>query len=394
MSSRQRARPSLAVRVLRFWSRRLILLQVALFALVWVLYGTLQLRGHGSDYLARAGDFWLARDPGRFETAPGLENILVPFAAAGLAKLTNSLGIGFTDGMFVLLTIAPYPLFIYGVARLVRRTGRSPFLACATSVALYTSGMIPYMASWGGYLDGMSYLLMLPVLLRPESLAVYSAAFVLQCLNHYLGALALVMLAFVWHSTKALEVVDGRQYWLKMVVPRALISAVVLAGFIWFWDSRYPEASRVRQALVESKWSDPAAVVEEVAGPFPWTLLSTLKLAIFPIVALMLAPHPRRPLRALTLAVPFVVAAALTFIFVDVTRVATMLVLPALLVTVHAAASPELPAGARRRLRRLIVATALLNLLIPNYYVNNGDIHVPPSQVMRGAIESLLPAGQ
>jgi hypothetical protein len=260
-------------------------------------------------------------------------------------------------------------------------------------VALYTSGMIPYMASWGGYVDGMSYLLMLPVLLRPDSLAVYSAAFVLQCLNHYLGALALVMLAFVWHSMKALDAADGRRYWLRSLAPRAIVSAVVLAGVIGFWSSRYPEASRARQAIAESKWSDPAAVVQEVAGPFPWTLISTLKLAIVPIAALMLAPLPRRPRRAAVLAVPFGIAAALTFVFVDVTRVATMLVLPALLVTIHAAASAETPAGARRRLRRLIVVTALANLVIPNFYVNNGEIVVPPSHVIRGAIGAFVPEG-
>ena len=366
-----------------------MLLQVVLFALVWILYGVLELRGHGRDYLARASDFWLERGPGRFASSPGIENILVPAATAGIAKVSNSVGVEFTDRMFVLLTIAPYPLFIYGVTHLVHRVRMSGALALAAAVALYTSGMIPYMASWGGYVDGVSYLLLLPVLLRPESLAVYSVTFVLQCLNHYLGALSLLMLAFVWHSMKALEAPDGRKYWLGTVVPKALVSVVVLAGFLWFWQSQYPEASRARQAIAAAKWSDPAGVVQEVAGPFPWTLLSTLKLAIVPIVALMLAPFPHRRLRALTLAIPFAVAAALTFVFVDVTRVATMLVLPALLVTVHVATSEKMPAAARRRLRRLIVAMALANLLIPNYYVNNGEVLVPPSQVIRGLIASV-----
>jgi hypothetical protein len=232
----------------------------------------------------------------------------------------------------------------------------------------------------------VSYLLMLPVLLRPDSLAVYLGAFVLQCLNHYLGAVSLAVLAFVWHSVTAADRPDGGIYWLRTFVPKAAGSALILVGFVWFWSTRYPEASLVREHVVAEKWSDPEALVTEVIGPFPWTLLSTLKLAIVPVLALMIAPLPRRPLRALALAVPFIAAAALTLIFVDVTRVATMLVLPALLVTVHSAGittSQVAPAAARRRWR----------LLIPNYYVNNGDLHVPPSQVIRGAIEWLVPAG-
>jgi hypothetical protein len=124
-----------------------------------------------------------------------------------------------------------------------------------------------------------------------------------------------------------------------------------------------------------------------VLGPFPWTLLSALKLTTIPIVALMLAPLPHRALRALTLAVPFVAATALTFVFVDITRVTTMLVLPALIVTIHAAGRDHLPVETRRRLRRLLVVTASLNLLVPNFYVNNGELHVPPSPVIRGVLE-------
>jgi hypothetical protein len=395
MSSPDRSRSSFFQRSLRFWSTHLLLLQIALFGLVWVLYGSLELRGHGSDYLARAADIRLERDPARFNTAPGIENVLVPAAAAAIAKIWTTLGFEFTDAAFVLLTIAPYPIFIYGVTLLVRGRTRSGVLAGATAIALYTSGMIPYMASWGGYLDGMSYLLMLPVLLWPESLAVYTAAFVLQCLNHYLGAVSLVMLAFVWHTAQAAERPDGTQYWLRTFVPRAAVSALLLAGFVWFWAAQYPDASRARATIAAEKWSDPAALVTEVIGPFPWTLLSTLKLTIVPVMALMIAPLPRRPLRALALAVPFIAAAALTLVFVDVTRVATMVTLPALLVTVLAAGryAPPGPPAARRSLRRLIVATALLNLLLPNYYVNNGELQVPPSRTIRGAIEWLVPAG-
>jgi hypothetical protein len=377
-------------RWIAFAARRLIALQAILFGGVWLLYGSLSLHGHGRDYYARATDFWLIRDPGRFETAPGIENVLVPALAAAVAKASAAAGIEFSEAMFAALTVAPYPLFIVGVAELVRRSpcgGR--VLAASAAIALYTSGFVPYMASWGGYLDGASYLLLLPVLLWPESLAVFAAVFVLQCLNHYLGAVAVTMFAFVWHSMRALERDDGGAYWMRTFLPKAMLGAIVLGAFVWFWQMQFPEEASVRQNIAAEKWSDPEAVLGEVLGPFPWTVLSALKLMIAPVLALMVAPLRWRRRRALTLGAPFVAAFALTFVFVDITRVATMLVLPALIVTIQTAASPQTPALVRRRLRRWVVVAAIVNLLVPNYYVNNGEVQVPRSPLIRSAIERL-----
>jgi hypothetical protein len=78
----------------------------------------------------------------------------------------------------------------------------------------------------------------------------------------------------------------------------------------------------VRQEFALDRWKDPAAVLTEVLGRFPWTMLSTLKLGVIPIAVLMTAKLPLRPLRGLVLGVPFLMAGALTLFFVDVTRVA------------------------------------------------------------------------
>jgi hypothetical protein len=377
-------------RWIAFAARHLIALQVVLFGAVWLLYGSLALHGHGRNYYARATDFWLIRDPDLFEAVPGIENVLLPAVAAAAAEMSRAVGIEFSEAMFAALTVAPYPLFIIGVTELVRRSTRGGgVLAAATAIALYTSGFIPYMASWGGYVDGASYLLLLPVLLWPESLAIFAAIFVLQCLNHYLGAVSVTILAFVWHSMRALERDDGRAYWVRTFLPKAIISAAVLGAFVWFWEMQFPEAAAVRQNIAAEKWSAPRAVLREVLGPFPWTVLSALKLMAAPIVALMVAPLPWRGRRALTLGAPFLVAFALTFVFVDVTRVTTMLVVPALVVTIQTAASLQTPTLVRRRLRRWVVVAAILNLLVPNYYVNNGEIQVPPSPLIRSAIERL-----
>ena len=376
-------------RWVRRGARHLFWLQALLFIGVWLLYGSLALHGQGRDYYARATDFWLIRDPGRFEMAPGVENVLVPAAAAAAASLSGAIGVAFSEPTYAVLTAAPYPVFICAVTLIVRRWTGGRVLAAATAIALYTCGFIPYMASWGGYVDGASYLLMLPVLAWPESLAVFAATFALQCLNHYLGAVSLIIFAFVWHSMRALEREDGRAYWMRSFVPKAILGAVILATFLFFWQTQFPEQAAARQNIALEKWSDPEGVLQEVLGSFPWTILSALKLTMAPILALMVAPLPFRRWWMLTLAAPFAAAFALTFVFVDITRVATMLVLPALLVTIHAAASPLTPVAVRRQVRGWLVVAALLNLLIPNYYVNNGVVHVPPSTILRNAIERL-----
>ena len=381
-------------RSLRFWSRHLLLLNVALLALVWMLYGELTLRGHGYNYAARARDFWLVRDPGQFDSLPGVENVLLPGLAAALYSAFSAAGWDVTDSAFLVLAAIPYPLFIYAVTRHLSRNARNgPPLAVGAAILLYTSGMIPYMTSWGGYLDGVSYVLMLPVFIRPESLLAYAIAFSLQCLNHYLGALALLMFAFVWHSMRALEQPDARRAatdCFNSLASRFVLSVVICGAFISFWDSSYPEAAHVRQEFAMERWKDPAAVLNEVLGRFPWTMLSTLKLGLIPVAALMAAKRPVRPLRGLVLGLPFLMAVALTLLFVDVTRVATMLVLPALLVTFHAAGSDATPPHIRRRLRRWLIAAALLNLMIPNYYVNNGEIIVPRPHAARAGIWRLV----
>ena len=376
----------------RFWSRHLFLLNLTLAALVWLLYGSLSLHGHGSDYWARATDLFLRREPHRYDASPGIENVLLPALAASVAKVSNAVGLPFTETSFVLLAAIPYALFIIGVARAVRLQGGSPVLSLAAAAALYGTGMVPYMTSWGGYNDGLNYLLLLPVFVWPESLAVYAIAFVLQCLTHYLGALTLLLFAFVWHSLRALDRVPAGpaaawRYWARSFVPRAILSVAIAAAFLWFWRGSYPDASQARQVIAAVKWQDPAAVLEEVLAPFPFTVLSALKLGIIPVVALMCARLPQRRLRAAVIATPLVMAAALTFVWVDITRVATMLVMPVLLVTLHAAAarSPLAPPD-RRRLRRIVFATSLAGLLVPNDYVNNGEILVPPSHAIRTAL--------
>jgi hypothetical protein len=375
------------VRPLRFFGRHLLLLNLLLCAMVWLLYGGFELRGYGEQYLARTGDFWL--DNG-WPRVPGLENVLLPGLAALFAAGWTAAGFEFTAGVFIVLAAAPYALFIYGLTAYVRRRRHGRLLAVGAALSLYTSGMIPYMTSWGGSVDGLTYLALLPVVIWPNSLAIFAVSALLQCLNHYIGLVGLLLFAFVWHTAQALDLAQPRErmrWWLAAFVPRAAIAGVMLIGFIWFWEARFPEVAGVRQTIVGEKWSRPEALLLEVLGPFPWTWLSPLKLAAVPIVVLMLAPHPRRALRAAALAVPLVAAVAMTFVFVDITRIATILVIGSWFVMLRAAAGDlDMPHRWRRRLRRTLLATAVLNLFIPNYYVNNGEIHVPPSVAIRWII--------
>lgn len=382
---------SLVIRALRFWSRHLLLLNVALCGLAWLLYGNLRLFGHGETYAAAAASFNLFDYRPVSMTQPGIENVLLPAIAALFRWVWTVIGLRYSDTTFIILAAVPYALFIFGVTRHINRTG-GRLLAVIAALTLYTSGLVPYMTSWGGYVDGLGYLLLLPVLVWPESLAVYVAAFVLQCANHYLGAVAQFLLAGVWLSMKALECqrTQGGAFrsWRAGIVSRAVASVAILGACTWFWNAYYPDAAGVRLDIVLQKWRNPGGILLEVLGRFPWTLTSTVRLTLAPIAVLMCMPPGR--LRTLALGTPFLVAAALTFVFVDVTRIATMLVMPALLVTLLAAGQRGmLPRRERRILRRLLLATALLNLLLPIYYVNNGDIIVPPSQALALAISTL-----
>jgi len=375
------------LRLLRWWSRHLLTLNLTLCAASWLLYGGLELRGYGEEYLARTRDLWLTQG---WPSVPGLENVLLPATAAAFARGWQALGLEFTQTTFIIVAAVPYVLFIYGLTLYLKRPGGGRLLALAAAITLYTSGMIPYMTSWGGSVDGLTYLAMLPVFIWPGSLAVFTGSAVLHGLNHYAGLIALVLLAFVWHTLRALDHHDAGaavRYWLRSFASRAMVGGGVLIAFIWFWEARYPDAATVRQLIIAEKWAQPGALLLEVAGPFPWTLLSTLKLAVIPVVAVMVAPQRWRALRAAVLAVPFIAAAAFTLVFVDVTRTATMLIIPAWLTMIGALRGDiGLPPVSRRRGRRLVVAAALGNLLIPNYYVNDGSVHVPASNAIHALI--------
>jgi hypothetical protein len=375
-------------RQIRFWSRHRILLNVTLCGIVWLLYGDLELWGYGPKYFVRAQDFWLKNEwPG----GPGIENVLLPGVAAGFREAWMAAGFEFTATTFMLVAAVPFVLFIWALtAFLARRGPNGPLIGLAAAMAMYASGMIPYMTTLGGSVDGMLYLTLLPAVVWPHSFAVFAATALLQCLNHYAGLLVLVLFALVWHTLQAIErpaIGAGFRYWLTTFVPRALLSVGMLMAFMWFWKEYFPEYADVRQGIIEEKWRKPAMVLHEAAGPFPWTLLSTLKLSFIPIVAAMSAPHPRRWLRALALAAPLVAAAGIVFVFLDVTRMATMMAIPALLITLRIAGGDlAMPPRWRSRVRRRLLTAAALSLLIPNYYVNNGAVLIPPSQAIRSLI--------
>jgi hypothetical protein len=389
---------SSAYRLLRFWSGHLLLLNVALFTLVWLLYGDLTLHGFGEAYAARATDFWLQHGTTLYRSMPGIENVLLPAIAAAFRFVWVSIGLEYTTTTFLLIAVVPYWLFVWGLTRHIGRRSRGGRLtAVAAAIAIYTSGMVPYMTTWGGYPDGLSYLAMLPVIVRPDSLPLFVVAFVLQCLNHNLGAIALVLLAGIWHTLRAIDMPgngrDALSYWAWTCGPRLVISAIILAGFVWFWTTEFPLESRPRWTILAEKWSQPDQTLEEILLRFPWTLLSALKLTVVPVGVFMMLPQARRRLRMLVVSIPFIAASVLTFAFLDITRVATLLIMPSLLVTIHAASAHDIPAIHRRRLRRLLVGTALLNLLIPNYYVNNAGIHVPVSRAIRDIVSVVASDG-
>jgi hypothetical protein len=399
-TSGDRISPGLSVRAfgpraLRFFRRHLLFSNAVLCGAVWLLYGDLVLRGFGPEYFQRAGDFWLS---GGWPVIPGIENVLLPGIAALMAHVWTAAGFAFTERTFIVIAAVPYALFIYGVSVcLARARPGGPLLAAAATLTLYTSGLVPYMTTWGGSVDGLLYLALLPVLVWPNSLLVFVGVAIVQSLNHYAGVITLVVFAFVWHTLHALDRPDRSEAlrgWLATFVPRLVVGVAVLWAVQSFWESRYPLEASLRQASAAENWATvprAARVIQEVLGPFPWTLLSTLKLGVIPIAALAWAPWRQRRLRALTLALPFAAAFVLTFVFIDVTRMALMLVLPAWLVMLRIAGGAlDLPSPWRRRFRRLVLAMALLNVLVPNYYVNDGAVVVPPPKPVQALLEIII----
>lgn len=375
-------------RVVRFGARHLLLLNVVLCAAVWIPYGSLRLYGNGPEYWQRTQDVWLTgANAAVFDVKPGLENVLLPGLATILRHGVEAAGLRFSAGMFVAITIVPYVAFIYGLSVvLARRREYGPVLAVATPVMLYTSGLVPYMTNWGGYVDGMTYLLLLPLVVWPRSLPVYLLTVVLQCLNHYLGVVAIMMWTVVWYGWDMLEHASRKESlrqvraWLAPVASRVAIGVIVLLGFHLAWRAAYPEGAAVRAAIVAAKWTSPAALVDEVFGPFPMTIASTFKLGLVPLAGLVVLARDRRVMRAVLVAAPFVLGSVLTLLFVDVTRVLTIVAMPAVFLLLHALRKDATgTASSRRRLRNVFLVSAILNLVVPNFYVNNGQVLVPRS---------------
>ncbi len=254
-------------------------LNVILFASVWVLYGTDAVHGYGEYYFARSNDFWLqGSEAPLLRRSPGSENALVPGMAAIVRSGLERLGLAYGWRQYLVVTIVPYALFVYFVGVAIRRRrGSSGLVPAAAVTALYGSGRVPYMTTWGGYVDGMAYL---------------------------------------------------------MLVPMAMLALL--------------ETSRHR-------WGRTALLV-----------------------------------------LPALIAGVATTLFVDVTRVGTLLMFPLFWMLVEGATGhdPDVALAQARRLRRVFIVAAAFSLLVPNYYVNNGDVIVPPSPAIRGlaaAVGRVLP---
>lgn len=365
---------------------------LSLFLLFFLLYGTTSLHGHGRAYFARSQDFFLQEPATRrlLERQVGLENVLLPLVGHATREALRLVGLPYTATTFWALSVLPYLAFV--VLFCARFRGGLGFpLTLALCVALFSSGMAPYMLTWGGYVDGLSYLLLLLAYLAIDrSLALAVLVAIAAALNHYLASAGITVMAVSMYVIRR-----DRRYILVAV---AAVLAAVVSAFGWqLWVG---PRSLVRVTQLGSKLRVPSESFIEVYGPTPWNFLSAFKLATVPLayLAWVLFRRSKRALAGFLL--PPLAGAAMIYLWVDVTRIFTFMSMPSLLYTVSVlSGSADHAAAARlrdlvgqpavQRIASLLLGCSLLGLLGPNYLVNNGTVITPLSQPLQGLAAAL-----
>ena len=344
------------------------------------------LRSHGTLYYLRSTDFWLASHETRvaFSDSPGLENVLLPALGSVVRLLLNGAGLEYHEGHFFVLSIVPY-LGCFVVATSVFSRGRTFTFSVAVAAALWGGGWVPYMLTWGGYVDGASYFLVLVAFLSmPTSIPVTVVATGLATANHYLGTLAIMTVAIAYYFQQG-----DRRYLRIMSYGAASLLAAQTA-----WWLAYPEAAGVRVEILLDKLQAGRALFLEVYGPTPWNLLSPLKLSTVPLLFALVHPRWLSVETRLAIALPLMVGSVAILGFVDVTRTASHFFFVSLLFTLKAmsrSGGEKSPTGAGRAARKIFFWSAIGSALLPVYYVNNGGvIFTDPTAV--GTVASWLVA--
>ena len=350
-----------------------------LLVINFLLYGNGEIYSLGYHYFIRSLDPFLKFEATRlfFTDSIGIENVAFPFLAHVVNKVFILLGLNYTKDVFYVISILPYFVFVVLFSCLTRKS-IGIVGAVALSFALHSSGITPMMLSWGGLVDGLSYLILLLAFLSiNKSYSLTLLLIVVGSLNHYSSVLGILVLSLSMFILKP----KIRFIWI------VVFCLIVLIVVIFFWTNQVGGEGTRSNYYVEKLKSRPLSTqAEEVYSVFPWNFLSPLKLITIPLLYFALLLFRKKFYLGLGYIFPLAFGILILLISDDVTRVLThfffisfFMMIAILTGSLNFNKDPvlKMDSASKRKLYSTIVLCSFLGILVPNFYVDNGLIHVP-----------------
>lgn len=255
----------------------ILFLNCLLITVNFLLYGNFEIFSLGDNYFIRSVDPFLKFEATRlfFKENLGIENIMLPFLGHLVNKGFILLGLNYTKEVFYIISVLPYFVFIVMFSYVVRKS-IGLVGALAIIFALHSSGIIPYMLSWGGYVDGVSYLILLLAFLSiKKSYLLTLMWIVIGSLNHCISVLGIFVIALSMFIMKP-----------RMKFVWVMVSCLVILFIVYFiWTYQFGSEGIVRANNIVEKLGSRSFLTQakEVYGVFPWNFFSPLKLTTIPM---------------------------------------------------------------------------------------------------------------
>lgn len=357
-----------------------LLLNCFLLIINFLFYGNIGLFHHGQHYFLRSIDPFLTIETVRpiFVENYGVENVALPFFAHLVNKGLILFGLNYTKDVYYVLSIMPYFVFMVLFSCVVRKP-MGIVGAVALTLAVHSSGITPYMLSWGGYVDGLNYLIIFFAFLAiNKSYPVTLLLIVMGALNHYLSVLGILIISL------SMFIMKPNKKYIGIVLFCLVILCVT--NFVWTNLVGAEEARSVH--LVETLKSRHAfkAHTKEVYSVFPWNFLSPLKLLTIPLLYLALLLFKKRFFLGFGYILPLALGFIVLLTFNDVTRLLTHFFMISFFMMIAFLSNGmnfnklnafKMNFRDKKKLFSLIVLCSFIGIFIPNFYVDNGHIIVP-----------------
>lgn len=357
----------------------ILFLNCLLIVINFLLYGNVEIFSLGHNYFIRSLDPFLKFEATRlfFKENIGIENIALPFLAHLVNKGFILLGLNYTKDVFYVITILPYFVFMV-MFSCVARKSIGIVGAISLSFALHSSGITPIMLSWGGSVDGVSYLILfLAFLSINKSYPLTLLLIVVGSLNHYLSVLGILVISL------SMFIMKPKIKFIWIVVSCLVVLCVV--NFIWT-NQIGGEGARSNHIVEKLRSRSFSMQAREVYGVFPWNFLSPLKLMTIPLLYLALLLFKKKVFLGLGYILPIVFGILLLLAFDDVTRILTFFFIISFFMMIaimtgclnfNKVMVLKMDFVSKRKLYNAIVFCSFLSIFVPDFYVDNGLLHVP-----------------